>query len=84
VITQKTGPPWSEAPDWVGWWACERNGISWFWEREPIREGRFWLPEGGRAPVFAGRVEDATLWWQSSKLKKPVQGDTIFIPLVEK
>jgi hypothetical protein len=70
VITRNAGPPWDDAPQWVGWWACEQNGVSWWWQEEPIKREGFWLPEGGFTPMFAGMVADAALWWHESKLKR--------------
>ena len=78
MITRESGPDWSLAPDWVHYWAAEQNGISWFWEHEPIlHEEGYWLPEGGFTPVFAGMVVDAALWWHESKLKGPEKTEGI-------
>ena len=72
-------PNWEKAPAWAGWWAVDREGDAYWWEREPYCkmektmktiEPEMIEPDWTKAPFWAK-------WWGVNCDKFP-EGDDIW------
>lgn len=56
---------WRQAPDWAEWWAMDRDGESFWFEKEPVRGEREWECCGGEVRIAPAFKWSALFWTKS-------------------
>jgi hypothetical protein len=63
-----SNPYWPDAPPWARFYAEDKDGAGYWYERTPVRRGDVWLSVGGRT-ALAERGTHYT--WAFSLQEKP-------------
>lgn len=63
---------WKDAPAWANFWAKDRSGVAYWYERRPVLNDDWWsLPQGSTQKAKVDMVYQGGCGWQDSLIKRP-------------
>lgn len=71
-LYDKLAPDWNEAPDWAQWYAIDANGISYWYEHEPVfQEGDAWIELDSETLIISFIRIPLGIDWRLCKWQRP-------------
>lgn len=74
VSTHNPEPKWHLAPHWAQWWSIDKDGRSFYYDKEPLLGLNIpnWVPDGRQYKIEPDeKYTEGTYNWKLSKRRRP-------------